>query len=116
MISTPKRKYFYKDPAKRPVPLKDDNVKLLTMQELAEYCGRTYQVMRLQYSAGVLPEPRFSKLANSKRMRRWTIMEAIQIKAIFENRKYGDFATKSRRAKARKLRMYEPSTSTNIRQ
>ena len=94
-------------------PPKSDNIKLLTMAELARYVGRCHQVLRERYSEGVLPEPRHMLRGKVKTSRRFTLQEADMIKKIFDDRKWGDFATKRRRAKARKESMFRESTKTD---
>lgn len=82
-----------------------DNIRLLDMNQLADFVGRHPQVMRKHFSEGTLPEPRHRIKFGVKTTRRFTLEEARQIKVIIDNAHWGDFAAKRRRLIGRQKRM-----------
>ncbi len=66
----------------------------MNLAQLAEYVQRHPQLIRERYMHGDLPEPAYSKFANGRTQRRWTLSEAEAIKVIFAHVKWGTFARK----------------------
>jgi hypothetical protein len=61
--------------------------RLFTLEEVAEFCGRTHQLLRHYYSQGLLPEPKHSIKGARKTARKFTIDESKQLRAFFLTQK-----------------------------
>ena len=78
------------------------NQQLYTMRQLAVHCDRSLQLLREYYSNGILPDPKYTIVHDTRRERRFTYIEMEQIKTFFSGVKRGTVQTVKARAERRK--------------
>jgi DNA-binding transcriptional MerR regulator len=76
---------------------------LYTLDEVAEYVGRTPQLLRLYYSQGLLPDPKTVAGSAKKKIRKFTLDEANQLKNFFASVKKNSLIAKRKRADRRRI-------------
>jgi hypothetical protein len=74
----------------------------LSMQQVAEFVGRSYGLVKRYYAAGLPPEPAHSVRMQNKTQRFWTLDEAKQLKLWFKGIKWGSLRQNKKRAAIRK--------------
>jgi hypothetical protein len=75
---------------------------LYSLAEVASYSGRSLQLLRMYYSQGLLPDPKHTKVFKTKKMRKFTLAEAKQIKNFFASVKRNSLKPIKNRAAERK--------------
>jgi hypothetical protein len=75
---------------------------LYSITEVAEYCGRTPQLLRLYYSQDLLPDPVNTTGTATRKQRQFTLTEARSLRNFFASVKHGSLTATKRRAARRK--------------
>ena len=67
---------------------------LFSLKEVAEFCGRNYSVLKLYYTfPDFLPDPENTTITEKgRKIRRFTLEEAKELKKILDSVSYGDLA------------------------
>jgi hypothetical protein len=76
---------------------------LYTLAEVAKFCGRSYHLLRYYYAYDLIPDPiNTTKFSNGYKIRKFTYMEARNLRDFFKTVQPGSIARLRRSAEARK--------------
>jgi hypothetical protein len=78
---------------------------LYSMAEVAAFVGRSLQLLRRYYGLGLLPEPKYIRSFRTKRYRRWTYEEAVELRDFFGSVRKGTLTPLKKHAARRRSKV-----------